>query len=155
VLNLPTTPWGGPASGTGDRPAPGAERLDAEVRRALHRAADDHDIATLTEPPPMQGYGCLADLELDGIIALEVAGETTLPPVIAAVPWAAQGAVAYRVRWEPPDLEDANAERPSLQHRVARGRSLPLVVAVTRSVHAAVGGEITDEMDFVVDPADL
>jgi hypothetical protein len=38
---------------------------------------------------------------------------------------------------------------------VARGRAAPLVVAVARAVHATVGGEITDAMEFVVDPADL
>jgi hypothetical protein len=154
-LNLPTTAWAGPPRGTGERPAPGADALDDDQRRALHAAADDRDIAVLTEPPPMTAYGCLADLELDGMIALEVSGETHLPPVIAAVPWAAQGAVAYRVRWEPPEIEELHAERPSIQHRVARGRALPLVVAVARAVHGAVGGEITDEMAFVVDPADL
>ncbi|WP_225752670.1 hypothetical protein [Actinotalea sp. Marseille-Q4924] len=154
-VNLPTTRWGGPPPGTGERPVRGADALDDAQRRALHAAADERDMATLTAPPPMTSYGCLADLELDGMLALEVAGETQLPPAIAAVPWAARGAVAYRVRWEPPEIEELHAERPSIQHRVARGRALPLVVALTRAVHAAVGGEITDEMDFVVDPADL
>lgn len=155
VLNVPGASWAGPPPGTGERAVPGADALDDAQRRALHAAADDHDIATLTQPPPMTGYGCLADLEIDGMLALEVSGETTLPPVIAAVPWTARGAVAYRVRWEPPDVEELHAERPSLPHRVARGRALPLVTAVARAVHGAVGGEITDEMEFVVDPADL
>ncbi|HEY3436141.1 MAG TPA: hypothetical protein VGK35_00515 [Actinotalea sp.] len=154
-LNLPSASWEGPPRGTGERPVPGAEDLDEERRRALHAVADERDIATLTDPPPMHGYGALVDLQLDGMIALEVSGETLLPPVIAAVPWASQGAVAYRVRWEPADLEQREAERPSLQHRVERGRAAPLVIAITRAVHQAVGGEITDMMDFVVDPADL
>ncbi|EYR62777.1 hypothetical protein N866_05375, partial [Actinotalea ferrariae CF5-4] len=149
------TSWAGPPPGTGHRAAPGADALDDAQRRALHATADERDIATLTEPPPMTAYGCLADLELDGMLALEVSGETQLPPVIAAVPWAAQGAVAYRVRWEPPELEELHAERPSIPHRVARSRALPLVVAATRALHGAVGGEITDEMEFVVDPGDL
>ncbi len=42
-----------------------------------------------------------------------------------------------------------------MAHRVARGRTGPLVNAVARALHAAVGGEVTDMMDFVVDPADL
>ena len=154
-LNLPARGWEGPPRATGERPAPGAEGLDPERRRALHAAADEHDIATLTAPPPMHGYGVLADLELDGMLALEVSGETRLPPVIAALGWAHQGAVVYRVRWEPADLHEREAERPSLQHRVERGRATPLVVAVARAVHAAVGGEITDAMDFLVDPRDL
>lgn len=154
-LNLPSVRWGGPPRGTGTEPVPGTEALDPTRRRALHAAADDHDIAALTSPPPMHGYGVIADLDLDGMLAVEVSGETRLPPVIAAVPWAARGAVAYRVRWEPVDLEDMESERPSLAHRVARGRATPLVVAVTRAIHASVHGEITDAMDFVVDPIDL
>ncbi|MBC7292164.1 MAG: hypothetical protein H5T83_12625 [Actinotalea sp.] len=154
-LNLPAPSWGGPPPGTGTRAVPGGDALDEAQRRALHAAADERDIATLTQPPPMTAYGCLADLELDGILALEVSGETRLPPVIAAVPWAERGAVAYRVHWEPPDVEELHAERPSLPHKVARGRALPLVAAVARAVHTAVGGEVTDEMEFVVDPADL
>lgn len=154
-LNLPEARWAGPPSGTGERPARGAEALDADVRRALHTLADDHDVAALTSPPPMHGYGALADLDVDGMVALEIAGEQRLPPVVAQLPWAAEGAVAYRVRWEPPDVVDREQERPPLEHRVARGRVSPLVIAVARAVHAAVGGEITDMMDFVVDPADL
>lgn len=152
-LNLPTPQWAGPRRH--ETPVPGTEPLTPEMRRALHAAADEHDIRALVDPPPMTGYGALADLDLDGMIALEVAGETRVPPVIAQVPWAAQGAVAYRVRWEPTDLADREQERPSLQHKVARGRAAPLVVALTRAVHKAVGGEITDIMDFIVDPADL
>lgn len=154
-LNLPTGSWSGPPPTVGTQAAPGADALTPEQRRGVHEAADRHDMAALTTPPPMQAYGALADLELDGHVAVEVAGETTLPPVVAEIPWAQHGAVAYRVRWEPADLEDAEHERPSLEHRVARGRVTPRVVAVTRALHAAVGGEVTDAMDFVVDPGDL
>lgn len=154
-LNLPDGRWSGPPRGTGQQPVPGAESLDPELRRELHAAADDRDIAALTEPEPMRGYGALADLEVDGMVALEVTGETHLPPVIAGIPWASEGAVGYTVRWEPADLTDLESERPSLDLRVARGRVTPLVIAVTRAVHKAVGGEITDMMGFVVDPADL
>ncbi|NTW39400.1 MAG: hypothetical protein HGA44_05850, partial [Cellulomonadaceae bacterium] len=70
-------------------------------------------------------------------------------------PWAAAGAVAYRVAWEPADLHERESERPSIEHRVARSRVTPLVIAVAKAMHTAVGGEITDMMGFVVDPADL
>ena len=116
--------------------------------------AEAFDEATLASPPPMEAYGLLADLELDGMIALEIGPEDP-PPVVASLPWAAKGAVAYRVRWEPVDEADLEAERASIAHRVARGRATPLVVAVARAVHAHVGGEITDMMGFVVDPAHL
>ena len=154
-LNMPGGRWSGPPPGTGKHAARGAEVLSPELRQALHSRADEHDMATLIDPPPMTAYGALADLDLDGMLALEVSGETTLPPVIAVVPWAAHGAVAYRVKWEPADLHERESERPSLQHRVERGRAVPLVIAVTRAVHGAVGGEVTDMMDFIVDPADL
>ncbi|MCL3861757.1 hypothetical protein [Actinotalea sp. K2] len=154
-LNLPAVPWAGPPPGTGQQVVPGTESMDGVRRRDLHRRADDHDIEALTNAAPMNAYAVIADLDLDGIISLEIGGETTLPPMIAALPWASQGAVTYRVRWEPADVEELEAERPSFSHRVARGRASPLVIAVTRAVHRAVAGEIADAMDFLVDPADL
>lgn len=155
TLNIPPVDWSGPPPGLGERPVRGAENLGQDARRFLHARADERDLAVLRDPPPMDGYGCLVDLGVDGMIAVEVGGETTLPPVIAAVPWATEGAVVYRVRWEPPDLEEMHRERPGPEHRVARGRAAPAVVAVARAIHDAVGGEITDEMDFAVDPTDL
>lgn len=154
-LNLPSGRWYGPPPGTGERVVPGAEVLTGEQRSMLHAVADEFDRVAMTEPVAMTSFGALADLDLDGMIALEVTGEEAPPPVVGLLPWAARGAVAYRVRWEPSDLADAEQERPSPSHRVARGRAAPLVVAVARAVHAAVGGEITDAMDFAVNPTDL
>lgn len=154
-LNMAGMPWQGPPPGVGERPILGAEVLTTGQRAAVHAVADATDIAALSDPQPLEGYGALADLELDGMIALGVDGEIDLPPVVAALPWAARGAVAYRVTWEPDDLHELESERPSPTHRVARGRAAPLVVAVAKAVHGAVGGEITDMMGFVVDPAAL
>lgn len=154
-LNLPNGRWYGPPPGIGTTAAPGAEVLTAEQRSALHAAADEFDRVAMENPPPIEAFGALADLDLDGMVALEVSGETTLPPVVASLPWATNGAVAYRVRWEPADLRDLESEGPSILHRVARGRAAPLVAAVARAVHATVGGEMTDMMDFVVDPAEV
>ncbi|KGM13428.1 hypothetical protein [Cellulomonas bogoriensis] len=154
-LNLPDGTWSGPPAGIGQRPVPGTEDMDEAARTALHAAADEYDLRALTEPEPMRGFGALVDLDMDGIIAVEVAGETVLPPVIADLPWAEQGAIGYTVHWEPPDVADMEDERPSLAHKVARGRSTPLVVAIARALHKSVGGEITDMMGFIVDPADL
>lgn len=147
--------WAGAPRGTGIRPVPGAEEMPSAERLALHAAADEHDIASLTNPAPRESYGALVDLQVDGLLTLTVGGETQLPPVIAVVPWAAAGAVAYRVAWEPADLHERESERPSIEHRVARSRVTPLVSAVAKAMHTAVGGEITDMMGFVVDPADL
>lgn len=154
-LNLPRSSWKGPATGPDSRTVPGADPLTDEQRRYLHAEADAYDRAMLEEPLPMESYGLLADLDLDGFIALEIGGESDPPPVVAGLPWATNGAVAYRVRWEPVDEADLEAERAPLAHRVARGRATPLVVAVAKAVHAKVGGEVTDMMGFVVDPADL
>ena len=160
-LNLPEGTWQGPPDdwgrdlpGGGTAVVPGTEALTPEQRRYLHREAEAYDEVMLAEPPPMDAYGLLADLDLDGMIALEIGPEPP-PPVVAALPWAADGAVCYRVRWEPVDETGLEDERAPLAHRVARGRATPLVVAVARAVHAAVGGEVTDMMGFVVDPADL
>jgi len=154
-LNLPTTPWQGPPPGIGEVPVSGAEVLTPEQRAAVHEAAEAYDLAALSEPAPMQAYGALADLDIDGMVALEVGPELDPPSVIAALPWAANGAVTYQVRWEPADLDDLESERPTPAHRVARSRVTPLVLAVARALHATVGGEVTDMMGFVVDPADL
>lgn len=154
-LNIPPVDWDGPPPGTGERPVRGAEGLSPELRATLHAQADERDLATLADPPPMEAYGCLVPLDVDGMLAVEISGETELPPVVAALPWAERGAVVYRVRWEPPDVEEMHAERPGPEHRVARGRATPAVVAVAKAIHDAVGGEITDEMDFAVDPTDL
>lgn len=154
-LNLPAGTWQGAPSDVGAVRVPGTEPLTDAQRQYLHAEADAYDRAMLAEPEPMTSYGLLADLDLDGFIALEIGGDESPPPVVAGLPWVAQGAVAYRVRWEPVEEADLEQERAPLAHRVARGRATPLVVAVTRAVHAKVGGEVTDMMGFVVDPADL
>jgi hypothetical protein len=154
-LNLPGAVWQGPPPGVGEHAIFGTEVLTAEQRAAIHAAAEEFDRAALADPEPMRAYGAVADLESDGLLALEVSGEPEPPPVIAGLPWAGRGAVAYLVRWEPPDLDDLESERPPTAHRVARSRVTPLVVAITRALHRTVGGEVTDMMGFIVDPADL
>jgi hypothetical protein len=154
-LNMPGAVWQGPPPGVGERAVFGAEVLTAEQRAAIHAAADGFDRAALADPEPMRAYGALADLEADGLLALEVSGEPEPPSVIARLPWAGAGAVTYLVRWEPPDLDDLESEHPPTAHRVARSRVTPLVVAIARALHRTVGGEVTDMMGFIVDPADL
>ena len=152
-LNLPDGTWTGPANRP--RVVPGTEPLDEEVKAVLHAIAEERDAVTMAEPPPMTGYGALVGMELDGLVALEIGGETELPPVLQRVAWAARGAITYRVRWEPWEIGALEDERPPTAHRIARARATRVVVAIARAVHAEVGGEITDAMDFVVDPQDL
>lgn len=146
--------WEGPPAGTGRIPARGAADLDPEVRAALHQLAERRDLQVLAEPEVRTVYTVLADLDHDGMLALTVEG-AQVPTVLAGLPWTAEGAIAYRVTWEPVDLVELGLERPSVEHRVARGRAAPLVGAITRAVHRAVGGEVTDMMDFIVDPGDV
>lgn len=154
-LAMDPVPWAGPPPGTGERGAPGTTGLADRVRRNLHAEADAYDVAALSAPDELTGYGVQTDLGVDGILVLEVAGEEVLPLVLRALPWAEGGAVAYRVRWEAPDFQELELERPSLAHRVARGRAQPLVSALARELHGAVGGEVADAAEFLVDPADL
>ena len=78
-----------------------------------------------------------------------------LPALLRGLPWTSRGVVAYRVHWEPRFVEELEAEKPSFEHRVARSRAAPQVQALARAVHAATGGEIADEADFLVDPEDV
>lgn len=155
VLATQGRDWQGPPKGIGDRPLYPGEKLDPELRKRIHAGADDFDIAALQAPKVLDGYGLLIDLGLDGIVAVEVAGEEMLPLLLRDLPWTVDGAVCYRVHWEPPDLVDWQSEFPSMEHKIARKRSSELVAAVASAIHRAVGGEIADEDGFLVDPADL
>lgn len=128
---------------------------DTEERRRLHAEADAYDAHMRAHPPASEAFGVLVDLGVDGIVVVEVAAESEVPTVLSALPWAQDEVVAYRVRWEPPDVEQLESERPSHAHRVARGRAARVVRSVAREVHADVGGEIADMSGFLVDPVDL
>jgi hypothetical protein len=154
-LAMDAEPWSGPPAGTGQRSVPGVAGLDDAERRNLHAEADAYDFAALSAPDELSGYGVQADLGIDGLLVLEVSGEEVVPLAISTLPWAAQGAIAYRVRWDAPDFRELELERPSFTHRVARGRARPLISALTREVYRAVGGEVTDAAEFLIDPADL
>jgi hypothetical protein len=174
-LAMEGVPWRGPASDAGRRaaaglaalgvPEPGGSGLrkalerhgvsDELRRRHLAAEADAFDGAVLSAPVVLEGYGALVDLGVDGTIAIEVGGEEALPPLLRGLPWAAGGALAYRVRWEPTDVEELELERPSFAHRVARGRAMPHVHSVARALQAVVGGEIADAAEFLVNPIDL
>lgn len=172
-LSEATSTWTGPAPGVGrdaaGRPGWVAEAggrglsaalerygvADEAERRRLMDEASAYDELMLAVPPVPEAYGVLVDLGHDGMLSVEAGVETALPPLMRDLPWTQGGVVAYRVHWEPPFIEELEAERPSFEHRVARSRAAPLVQAVARVVHAAIGGEIADEADFLVDPEDV
>ncbi|MBE9939045.1 hypothetical protein, partial [Cellulosimicrobium cellulans] len=148
-------PYEGPPKGIAELPLYPGEKMDPELRRALHAAADDVDIKALTTGAVLDGYGLLVDLGMDGLVAVEVGGEEALPLLLRGLPWTVGGAVSYRVRWEPQDLAESQREQPSLDHQIARKRAAEVVTQVTRTLHQAVGGEVADEAEFLVDPEDL
>lgn len=154
-LALDAEPWQGPPDGIAEKPLYPGEKMDPEFRRRLHAEAEKNDIESLENPPPLDGYGLMLDLGVDGIVAVEIGGEDALPLLLRALPWTADGAVAYRIRWEPADLVAAQDEVPTLDHRVARKRVGELVADLARVLHGTVGGEIADEAGFLVEPADL
>ncbi|GIJ00086.1 hypothetical protein CLV28_0912 [Sediminihabitans luteus] len=147
--------WQGPPAGIADKPLYRGEQMDPAVRKQIHAAADDVDIAALTSGEPLDGYGLLLDLGVDGMIAVEIGDEPDLPFLLRGLPWAAGGAVSYRVRWEPDDLAASQDEFPPMEYTVARKRSAGIVAALAKALHGAVGGEIADEAGFLVEPDDL
>ncbi|WP_421742882.1 hypothetical protein [Cellulomonas sp.] len=148
--------WVAEAGGRGLSAALERHGVDDEAeRQRLMNEASAFDELMLAVPPVPEAFGVLVDLGHDGMLSVEAGVETTLPPLMRDLPWAQNGIVAYRVHWEPPFIEELEAERPSFEHRVARSRAAPLVQAVARAVHGAIGGEIADEADFLVDPEDV
>lgn len=172
-LSEPASRWEGPMAGVGRGSTSGAGGITEAGGSGLRAALEQHGVADEAErarlmaeaaafdelmvasAPPAESYGILVDLGVDGTISVEAAAETELPPLLRDLPWTADGVVAYRVHWEPLLVEELEMEKPSFPHKVARGRAAPQVQAVTRALHGVLGGEIADEADFLVDPADL
>lgn len=149
------TQWGGPPETAGKVPAIESSALTPEELYDLHARADVFDIEALSGPQTLTSYGVEVDLGKDGIVSVEVGGVDESPLVLRGLDWAAQGAVTYEVRWSPPDLVDWQREIPSFEHRVSRTRATGVVAQLARAVFAAVGGEIADQDDFLVDPEDV
>ncbi|WP_029291498.1 hypothetical protein [Cellulomonas sp. HZM] len=173
-LSVPRAVWDGPLSGAGREAAtnapsgvaePGGSGLraalerhgveDPEQRRRLLAEAAAFDEMMLAAPVEVHSFGVLVGLGVDGVIALEVEEPHDVPPLLQSVAWAQRGVVAYRLHWEPVVVDELEAERPTLEHRVARRRAAGTMHSIARAVHAAVGGEIADESDFLVAPEDL
>ncbi len=150
--------WAGPPADVASRPLPPGVELDLQTREALHAAADEVDMAVLSTDAQLSGYAIHIDLDVDGLIAIEIGGEEVLPPSLHGLPWADAGAVAYRVRWFPHDDDEplhTGAVEPTLGYRISRGRAAQQVNAVARALFAVAGGEVLDEDDFLIHPEDL
>ncbi|PJI93738.1 hypothetical protein [Luteimicrobium subarcticum] len=154
-LALDGVEWGGPPQAVYELAERGALPLTQPQVAAIQAEADARDMAALSQPMSLDGYALVVDLGQDGVVVVEAGADPLVPPVLAGLPWTLNGAITYRVRWEPPDLEASQQEQPPLGHVLARGRALPVVVGVASALHAAVGGEIADEDGFLVEPVDL
>lgn len=155
VLATEGRPYLGPPPGIAEHEPSSGEDLDPDLRRRIHAAADDFDIAALQAPQVLDGFGITTDLGADGFVTVEVAGEEHVPPLLKDLTWVQGGCVSYHVRWDPPDIVESQREFPSHAHLLARRRAAELVARVTHAVWAAAGGEIADESDFLVAPDDL
>ncbi len=138
-----------------ERPDAGIGVEDLEERRRLHAEADAFDAWMVANPPAAEGFGVLVDLGADGAVSVRAETEGELPLVLHGLEWTQGEVVAYRVTWEPPELEELEAEQPSFAHRVARGRAAQVVRSIAREVQSDVGGEVADMAGFLVDPAEL
>lgn len=147
--------WDGPTGQSYDPVALGIRDLTPDQLRTVQSRADDVDMAALSEPMTLDGYGVVVELGVDGVVVVEVGSEQVMPVVLQGLPWTAGGTLTYRVRWEPPDLEASQLESPPLAHVLSRSRALGVVGRVTAALHGAVGGEIADEDGFLVEPGEL
>lgn len=149
------TPWQGPPPTAGTVPVESDGPLTPEQLAALHARAEDADIAALSIPQTLSAYAVEVDLGDGGIVSVEVSGVEQLPLVLRGLEWAVDGAIAYQVRWTPDDLVDWQRELPSTEHRAARTHAVEVVTALTRAVYAAVGGEVVDQDEFLVEPDEI
>lgn len=144
--------WNGPPSGVGEHAFPGTEVINERLRRHLHAEAEAFDAWALAMPDVLDGYGIELDLGMDGLVCCEATNDRELPRLVTEEDWAGDAVIAYRVRWTPPDVEELYVERPSMVHRVARGRAKETVHRLARAVHGAVGGIVANDDGFPVLP---
>jgi hypothetical protein len=147
--------WEGPPKIAYDPEALGIGELSEDQVRAVQNAADEVDMAALSQPMTLEGYAVLVDLGPDGVVAVEVGAEPIVPLALEGLPWTAGGALAYHVRWEAPDLEASQREDPPLAPVLARTRALGVVGEIAAALQHAVGGEVADEDGFLVGVGDL
>lgn len=148
-------PWEGPTASTGIIPVLPKSPLTPDQLAELHRKADAFDIAALSSPRALSAYAVEVPLGRDGLVSVEVAGVEKAPIVLRGADWAQGGAITYLIRWTPEDLVDWQREIPSFDHRLARTRATGVVAQLAKVIYEAVGGEIADQDDFLLDPQDL
>lgn len=103
----------------------------------------------------LEGYGMVSELGSGDLVELIASGTARTPAVLRGEEWASEGVVTYELRWRPEHPETAFAVRPPLGQRRARSEAAALIERAAVALHAVVGGEISDDDGFLVDPADL
>ncbi len=144
-------------------PAPAADLGERRRRRLLERVAAA-DAAALGAPSRPTGYGLETHLGDDGLVVVEVGEEEVLPLALSTTPDGTDpdrtadltaNPTTYRVRWEPPDVEDLEREHAAPAHRASRDRARTLVRAIAGALHGVGGGVVLDDVELPVDPASL
>lgn len=136
-------------------PVPDEPPLPEPERAWLEAESAAFDDAALEARPVLDGYGAIADLGLDGSLEVAVEGEDHPPLALGGLDWAENGVIAYALRWWPGDEEAAYAAEVSDDMREARGRVRALLEQAALALYAVVGGEVTDESGFLVEPESL
>jgi hypothetical protein len=134
--------------------------LDHDACLQVLRQSLPHARSLLDEVPEaaageLQGYGIVSELEGGDLVELIASGSARTPTVLRAEEWASEGVITYELRWRPAHPETAFAARPPLGVRRTRSRAAELIERAAVALHAVVGGEISDDDGFLVDPADL
>ncbi|MDR1633991.1 MAG: hypothetical protein LBS27_03510 [Bifidobacteriaceae bacterium] len=129
--------------------------LSATRLAELHAHADQRDQAALAQQPSLDRYALAADLGPAGGLVIEISGVDRPPLALREVDWAAEGAVAYNVRWIPDDPKHLLMEFPPADHCRARSQMATLLASLARIIHHTVGGEVLDADAFPIDPTDL
>lgn len=136
-------------------PASGVERLDEGRRAWIHAESRAFDEDVLSRPIVLDAYGGAADLGPDGLVEVTVDGQDEVPLALQGLAWTRSGVVVYALRWWPPGEQARPASALAPAARAAAGRVRAAVESAALALHAAVGGEITDEAGFLIDPESL
>jgi hypothetical protein len=129
--------------------------LDPARRAQVLAGAAAGDAAALAGEATLDRYALTANLGPAGTLVIEISGADETPGALREVPWAAEGAVEYAVRWIPVDPKNLLMEFPPAGHCQTRAQMASLLAGIARVIYQTVGGEVLDSDGFPIDPTDL
>ncbi|MDR2347975.1 MAG: hypothetical protein LBD90_05055 [Bifidobacteriaceae bacterium] len=129
--------------------------LDPARRAEVLADAAAGDAAALASEPSLDRFALTANLGPAGTLVIEISGVSQPPGALRDVPWAAEGAVQYAVRWIPLEPKNLLMEFPPAGHCQTRTQMANLLAGVARVIYQTVGGEVLDSDGFPIDPTDL